>query len=142
MEYAFWDSSALVPLCITQRSTPQAKALSANYGMAVWWLTAVEIRSAFARELRMGQLTPNGLVQAQITLDRLRDNWREQEPTEAVREQAERLIDRFPLKAADALQLAAAMGWCLKRPTGRPFISGDGQLLESARALGFLTIQA
>ena len=64
MEYAFWDASALVPLCVTQRATPVVEALSAQYQVAVWWSTPVEIRGAFARLVRMGQLAPNGQVQA------------------------------------------------------------------------------
>jgi predicted nucleic acid-binding protein len=142
MEFAFWDSSSLVPLCVKQRATPAARALSARYGMAVWWSTSVEMRSAFARLLRMGQLTATGHVQAQIALDRMRSVWQEMHPSEELREQAERLVDRFPLKAADAQQLAAALAWSLGRPKGRAFISGDGQLLDAVRQLGFQAIEA
>jgi predicted nucleic acid-binding protein len=142
MDYAFWDASSLVPLCVKQRATPVVEALSVQYGLAVWWSTPVEIRGAFARLVRMGQLTPNGQVQAQITLDKMRSDWLEVDPSEALREQAERLVDRFPLKAADAQQLAAALTWCIGRPKGRVFISGDSQLLETARQLGFHAIEA
>ncbi len=90
----------------------------------------------------MGQLTPNGLVQAQVTLEELRAIWQEVDPSEPLREQAERLVDRFPLKAADAQQLAAALTWCMGRPKGRVFISGDSQLLDAARQLGFLAVEA
>ncbi|MGD0098263.1 MAG: hypothetical protein ABSB60_17405 [Terracidiphilus sp.] len=109
--------------------------------IAAWWSTPVEVRSAFARLLRMGQLTLNEHVQAQISLDRMRSDWLEVYPTEALREQAERLVDRFPLKAADAAQLAAALAWCVGRPKNRTFISGDSQLLEAARQLGFQAVE-
>jgi predicted nucleic acid-binding protein len=141
MDYAFWDASALVPLCVTQRATPVVEALSAQFRMAVWWSTPVEIRGAFARLVRMGQLTPNGLVQAQVTLEGLRSVWREVDPSEQLREQAERLVDRFPLKAVDAQQLAAALVWCIGRPRGRVFVSGDSQLLDAARQLGFQVVE-
>jgi predicted nucleic acid-binding protein len=142
MDEAFWDTSALVPLCVWQRATPVARALSDQYRITVWWSTPVEVRGAFARLIRMGQLTPNGLVQAQVTLEELRSDWREIEPSESLREQAERLVDRFPLKAADAQQLAAALTWCLGRTKGRAFISGDSQLLDAARQLGFQVVEA
>jgi predicted nucleic acid-binding protein len=142
MDYAFWDASALVPLCVMQRTTPAAQALSEQYRMAVWWSTPVEVRGAFARLVRMGQLTSNGQVQSQVTLEELRSIWREVDPSENLREQAERLVDRFPLKAADAQQLAAAMTWCGGRTKGRVFISGAGQLLEAARQLGFHAVEA
>jgi predicted nucleic acid-binding protein len=142
MDYAFWDASALVPLCVTQRATPVVEALSTQYRLAVWWSTPVEMLGAFARLVRMGQLTPNGQVQAQITLDRMRSDWLEIDPSESLREQAERLVDRFPLKAADAQQLAAALTWCLGRTKGRAFLSGDSQLLDAARQLGFQAVEA
>jgi|ERR1035437_1187554 predicted nucleic acid-binding protein len=142
MDGAFWDSSALLPLCVKQRATPVVQALSAKYRMAVWWSTPVEMRGAFARLLRMGQLTPTGHVAAQVELENFRRTWREIEPSEPLREQAERLVDCFPLNAADAEQLAAALAWCLGRPRGRVFISGDSQLLDAARQLGFLAIEA
>jgi predicted nucleic acid-binding protein len=142
MDYAFWDTSALIPLCVKQQATPVVESLSAQYLMAVWWSTPVEMRGAFARLARMGQLTPNGLVQAQVTLEELRSIWQEVDPSEPLREQAERLVDRFPLKAADAQQLAAAMVWCIGRPKGRVFISGDSQLLETAWQLGFHAVEA
>jgi predicted nucleic acid-binding protein len=140
MEYAFWDSSALVPICVKQQASVSALALSAKYGMAVWWAAPVEMRSAFARLVRIGQLAANERVQAQITLEGLRATWWEVEPDEPLRKQAEGLVDRFPLKAADSLQLAAALAWCLGRPVGQAFISGDAQLIYAAGQLGFQTI--
>ena len=142
MDYAFWDASALVPLCVLQRATPVVHALSARYRIAVWWSTPVEMRGAFARLLRMGQLTPARHVAAQFELGQFQAVWREVHPSKELREQAERLVDRFPLKAADALQLAAALSWCIGRPKGRVFIAGDRQLLDAARELGFHAVEA
>jgi len=142
MEDAFWDASALVPLCVIRQASPATHALNAHYRMTVWWSTPIEMRGAFARLVRMGQLSPNELVQAQVRLDKMRFDWREVEPSEPLREQAERLVDRFPLKAADAQQLASALIWCMGRPKGRAFISGDGQLLDAALQLGFHAILA
>jgi predicted nucleic acid-binding protein len=142
MDDAFWDASALVPLCVIRQATPATSALNAHYRMTVWWSTPVEMRGAFARLLRMGQLSPNEHVQAQVRLDRMRSDWRKVDPSAPLREQAERLVDRFPLKAADAQQLAAALTWCMGRPKGRAFISGDGQLLDAAKQLGFHAIVA
>ena len=89
----------------------------------------------------MGQLSPNDQVQALVRLDSMRSDCQEVEPSEALREQAERLVDRFPLKAADAQQLAAALTWCLGRTKGRAFLSGDSQLLDAARQLGFQAVE-
>ena len=43
----------------------------------------------------------------------------------------------YPLKAADSLQLAAALTWCDNRPSGRTFLCGDKRLAEAAKAVGF-----
>jgi len=58
---AFWDSSALVPLCVRQGITPRAIALYKLYDAVVWWATPVEIASALARLVRMKQLEPQRL---------------------------------------------------------------------------------
>jgi hypothetical protein len=46
------------------------------------------------------------------------------------------------MTAADAFQLAAAWIWCEGHPHNRTFISGDKQLLDAARKLGFTAIEA
>jgi predicted nucleic acid-binding protein len=137
MDPAFWDTSALVPLCVEQEASGAAKRMSHHYGVVVWWAAPVEVRSAFSRMIRTGHLVAVGQTQALEILADLRAMWREIAPTPSLRDRAERLLDRFPLKAADALQLAAAMAWASGRPRNRPVISGDAQLLEAARELGF-----
>jgi hypothetical protein len=64
------------------------------------------------------------------------------QPSEPLRPQAEILLAQFPLKAADALQLAAAYIWSSGGPGQCVFICGDTPLLEASRDLGFQTIAA
>lgn len=141
MDSAFWDSSSIVPLCMRQQVTPFARELGKTYRMVVAWFAPVEVRSAIARILRIGQITANQQVQGLVFHDIYRKDWREIMPSTAMREKAEDLVERFPLRSADALQLASAWAWCLGHPRGRPFISGDIQLLEAAERLGFKTIR-
>lgn len=142
MEDAFWDSSSLVPLCTVQPSTPSVRALSRQYSKAVWWAAPVEVHSAIARLARMGEITANGHVQAIVKLEDLRRNWTEIFPDDEVRDRAELMLDRHPLTAADAMQLAAAWIWCDGHPRSRVFISGDAQLLNAAEQAGFHAMQA
>jgi hypothetical protein len=58
-------------------------------------------------------------------------------PADAVMELALAQLDRFPLKAGDALQLGAALVWCRQRPRGRLMVCNDRQLLSAAAATGF-----
>jgi predicted nucleic acid-binding protein len=141
MVSAFWDSSSIVPLCVEQPSSVSARSLTAQVGLAVWWAAAVEVRSAVARLVRIRQINARGQVQALLLLDQLRRDWREIRPADQIRDRAEQLLDRFPLSAADSLQLAAAWMWCQGHPRNRRFISGDRQLLDAARKLGFTVIE-
>lgn len=102
----------------------------------------MEIRSALDRLLRTGELTAAEHEGAGRRLSRLRERWREVAPTDDVRAEAERLLQEFALRAADSLQLAAAMIWAVGRPAGRAFICGDAELLEAARKTGFDAIEA
>jgi predicted nucleic acid-binding protein len=139
---AFWDSSALVPFCARQKASPNTHRLLGQYSVVVWWATPVEVRSALERLLRTGDLSAAERTGAEKRLDRLRKGWSEMAPTEILRDQAEMLLARFPLSAADALQLAAAMTWTSGHPRGRVFICGDARLLDAAEQLGFRTIEA
>jgi hypothetical protein len=47
------------------------------------------------------------------------------------------MLDKYPLRAADSLQLAAALTWSNKRPAKRSFVSADQRLAEAARVVGF-----
>ena len=105
--------------------------------MVVWWGTPVEARSAFARLAREGQLTPRERATATRLLNQLRYSWDEIQPSEQVRSLAERLPDDYGIRAADALQLAAALVWCRERPNRRPFVCFDERLVGAAAAIGF-----
>jgi hypothetical protein len=59
------------------------------------------------------------------------------QPTDEVRALALEQLDRFPLKASDALQLAASLVWCKQSPRGRRFVSNHRRLLTAATAAGF-----
>ena len=135
---AFWDSSAIVPLCCAQSGTAQGRRLLSDLGRIVaWWGTTVEARSAFARLVRDGKLTSGQCATAVNLLDRLRRAWDEILPTEAVRAIAVSLPDDYGLRAGDAWQLAAALVWCRERPRRRPFVCLDRRLAKAASDIGF-----
>lgn len=142
MEPAFWDSSALVPICLQQQSSSSVQQLSEKYDVVAWWATPVEARSAFARELRAGNLSRLEYQQALEKFNVIRDGWHEIQPQEELRQIAESMLERYQLRGADALQLAAAYLWSASRPFERHFISCDKRLLDAAREAGFLVIAA
>ena len=132
---AFWDSSALVPLCVRQSITPRAIALYKLHDAVVWWATPVEITSALARLVRMKQLDPSDWNRARKLAKRLADSWSVIQPSDALRAKALKLVDLYDLRAADALQLAAALEWCEDAPPGRVVLT-DAQKLRDAAVLG------
>ena len=139
---AFWDTSGIVPLCCFQSQTGVVSKTARVYARRVtWWATSVEVVSSFCRLRREENLTQEGKLQALNRLTYLRSRWSEIQPAPEVRNTAERLLNVHKLRAADALQLAAALIWCSHRPRGRHFIGGDGDLANAAEAEGFTVIR-
>lgn len=139
---AFWDTSGIVPLCCLQPQTAQARRTARLYARQVtWWATSVEAISSFNRLYREAALTGTGRQQALARLDYLRRRWNEVEPSDEVRHGAERLLGVHRLRAADALQLSAALVWCGGTARGRHFIGADGDLTAAAEAEGFVVIR-
>lgn len=139
---AFWDTSAIVPLCCFQPQTARARYAVRLHGQQIiWWATPVEAVSSLTRLGRNGQLTSGEIIQASARLDYMRARWHEIQPAEQVRKGAERLLKVHRLRAGDAFQLAAALVWCNHQPGNRPFISGDDVLSDAATAEGFLAIR-
>ena len=135
---AFWDASAIVPLCCSQPAIAQGRRLRRELKrMVVWWGTPLEARSAFARLVRERELTADQRIAAVRLLAQLRAAWDEILPTEKIRLLAEDLPDAHGVRAADAAQLAAALVWCRERPKQRPFVCFDERLRTAASALGF-----
>ncbi len=135
---AFWDASAIVPLCCLQPQTKAARQARRLFPqLVIWWATSVECSSALRRLERAQELTAREAQQAFQELDRLRLRCTEVAPLEEVRSLAERLLGVHPLRASDSLQLAAALTWCNRLPRGKAFVSSDEKLLEAAEKEGF-----
>ncbi|SRR6266404_9451976 len=134
---AFWDASALVPLCVRQGITPSVESLYESYRVVIWWATPVEIASALARLVRTAEINSSEWAKARQVAVALADEWSVIQPSNALRDHATRLVDRYDLKAADAVQLAAALDWCDKVPRGEIFLAADQKLREAAVLSGF-----
>jgi predicted nucleic acid-binding protein len=134
----FWDSSAVVPLLLPDvRSAELATLLRSDAEPALWWTSPVECQSALYRRYREGGLPPAALAQALARLSALVVDVDVVAPTSPLRERAGRLLAGHPLRAADALQLAAALIWCDESPRDDAFVCLDERLGEAARREGF-----
>jgi predicted nucleic acid-binding protein len=140
-EIAFWDTSAVLPLCCSQIFTTQSKKWLRKYPkIVVWWGTSVEVNSGLARLKRGGHLTEKEVVKSLKLWEKLKKNSRIVSPVERVLEIANDLPENYGLRALDSFQLAAALVWCQEKPRHRPFITTDERLAESAEKAGFMEI--
>ena len=140
-EPAFWDASALVPLCVHEIISPQARSYLRRFLPVVWWGSVLEVRSTVARLHRTehwGEVARNRALSGLNVLSR---TWKEVPPTDELRVLAGSLLDVRVLRAADSLQLAAALIWCDERPTRRSFVCADQRLSEAASSAGFSVVE-
>ena len=135
----FWDSSAVVPLLVRQPMTKAAeRLLEADPIVALWWASQVECTSALTRLARDGRMEEADVEQALARLDYLLERAVQVDPFPSIRDGACRLLRVHPLRAADALQLAAALE--VRGPASRraEFVCFDARLATAARREGFV----
>jgi predicted nucleic acid-binding protein len=138
----FWDASAIVPLLMTEPTTRAVQTLAAkDTGMLVWWATEVECASAIARLERDGALTEAAVRDAFQRLTQLGTGWHEVDPSDSIRETAVRFLRVHPLRAAYAVQLAAAFIAAERRPASLEVVTLDDRLAAAARKEGFGVIE-
>jgi len=134
----FWDSSAVVPVLIAEsRSSEMAALLRSDKAPAIWWGSPVECQSALRRRRREQTLSPAALSAALARLERFTEDVDVVAPTNRVRDRSGAVLAGHPLRAADALQLAAALVWGDDRPAGEVFVCLDERLRLAARQEGF-----
>jgi predicted nucleic acid-binding protein len=137
----FWDSSALITLLVDEPRSGDTLAIAReDEAIAVWWGSPVECSSAFARMRREGTLVVEEEESLRSSLSRLEQSWIEIEPTADLRSLAGRVLFTHPLRAADSLQLAAALTWAGRKTTGEGFVCLDERLRLAARMEGFTVL--
>ena len=144
MTSVYLDTSALIKLYVEEEGTEQvveATQDAADGRVIIVDLTPLEARSAIRRREREGDIsaTDADRVLRQIEND-CSMSFLMQPSTTAVIEEAVRLIDRHPLRAYDALQLAG----CLVVRDGMPgpvtFVCADTRLCDAAGLEGLETL--
>jgi len=137
----FWDSSAVIPLCLKEQMSETVRRLiKADEDIVVWWATKIECLSALARRRREGVFSTDAEMKARAVLSALTAEWSEVQPSEPVRQRAERLLSIHPLRSADSFQLAAALIWAQESPQGLEMVCLDQNLGEAAHKEGFTII--
>ncbi len=134
----YWDSSAILPLVVGEtRSADLLALIDIDPAIATWWGTRVECISALARLEREQSLALPSMRAAIARLEALSREWIEVPAIDDVRTQASRLLRTHALRAADALQLAAAIVASDFEPSALVFVSLDVRLSAAAEREGF-----
>ena len=137
----YWDSSALVVLHVDQAATAPVRDLfRSDPQILTWTLSEIEIRSALMRLAREGALGPGELQEAIVRVDEFWQGVHVVSLVEAVKQRARRLLGVHPLKAADSMQLAAALTAAYDDPRGQQFVCLDHTLSDAARREGFAVL--
>lgn len=134
----FWDSSAILPIAVTEANSAAVRSLlRADRECSIWWASRTECLSGLHRRARAGGLNHQELTSARRRVALFDQSSAVVLPTEAVRSRAERLLGVHPLRAGDALQLAAALLAAEEDPAQLPFVTLDERLADAARKEGF-----
>ena len=138
----FWDASAIIPLLADEPTRERLLGLlEEDPQVLAWWGTPVEIASALARRECEKLLTADEVTAALVAVRQFADNWHEIVPSDSVRRTAERLLRAHPLRAADSLQLAAALVAADHNPSSLEMVCLDARLSSAARREGFTVVQ-
>ena len=144
MTLHFLESSALAKLFVLERGSKELIALVERLSQPeklVSTLSAVEVHSAIRRRERAGELAPADAAEALGILSAELARMTEQPVNARVIETAKQMLDRLPLRALDAIQLATcSVIRAVSGITDIAFAASDELLLQAAAAEGFQTL--
>ena len=103
----------------------------------VWALSPVEVHSALVCKRADGSLDPADFLAARNRANLFFSAATQVVVVEQVVARALRVLDLHPLRAADAMQLAAALVVSRERPETLPFVTLDARLAQVAEREGF-----
>ena len=144
MASVYLDTSALIKLYVEEEGTERVVAITDDFDgvqIIILDVTSLEARSAVRRRQREGDISA---ADADRILERVEDDTSScflvQPSTSAVIEGAARLIDRHPLRAYDALQLAGCLVIRDIVPGPLTFVCADVRLCGAAELEGLTVL--
>lgn len=138
MTLVYFDTSALVKLCVLETGTPLAVALWEGGDQLVTSRIAdLEVRSVLAAAERIGRIDAAPASKARARWDELWPGLAKVEVTPELTAHAGELADRRPLRAADAIHLASAL---LFKDVETLVAAWDRRLANAARAEGLTVL--
>ena len=127
----------MLSLFVAESGTARTERwLAEDPNVIVWTLTRVELLSAMARRRREEPGTIRRLRVARRELLAAWERWSEVTAFERASRHAERLVETHPQRAADALQIGAAMA-ATDDPSTLDFVTLDARQAAAAEREGF-----
>lgn len=141
MALYYLDTSALVKLYIREPGTDRLLRLAtrvSSHRFAVLALAQVEFHSAIRKRERLGDIDAPVAAQVLGRFERhLEGRFLRQIVSDSVLDTATGLVDRYPLRAYDAIQLAGCLAFKAAAGGEQPvFVCADRQLLDAAGCEG------
>jgi uncharacterized protein len=134
----FLDTSALVKLYVQEPGTDRLLRLvgtSTDTRLALLSLSVVEARSAIRRRQRAGDIDQDAADFVLNALQKhLESRYLRQSINDTLIDTALDAVDRYALRAYDAMQLAGCLVLCTTERRSWTFVCSDQQLLEAARS--------
>ncbi len=138
----YFDSSAFLKLYIQEEGSSGLVALARGldrHRIVILDITLVESHSALRRRQRTGEIS---LAEADSLLDRIQENRESQyhmeTSTPEILQDATRLIDLYPLRTYDAVQLAGCLAVQSGVPSPLTFVCADFRLCAAANSEGLV----
>jgi len=138
LAFYFLDTSALVKLYVQEPGTDRLLPLvndQPKNRFAVLAISVVEVRSAIRRRQRAGDIDVDA---ASAILESVQSHMEtrfiRQAINDSVIDAALEMIDRYALRAYDAIQLAGCLTLCAITAEAFMFVCSDLRLVEAARS--------
>ena len=144
MPVVYLDTGALVKLYFEEDGTSRVVELVTGMEgvqAAILDLALIESRSAIGRRERKGDISGAhaGRILPRMQAD-ASSSFLVQPSTSAVLEEAARLVDLYPLRANDVIQLAGCLVVRELSPEPPTFVCADGRLCEAAASAGLAVV--
>jgi uncharacterized protein len=138
LTHFYLDTSALVKLYVQEPGTDRLLPLIRNQPenrFAVLTISIVEVRSAIRRRQRSGDIEASAAAAMLKDMQsHMETRFIRQGINDTVIDRALEVIDRYALRAYDAIQLAGCLVLCAIGSEAFTFVCSDHQLLKAARS--------
>jgi predicted nucleic acid-binding protein len=135
-QFAYFDTSVLVKRYVREAGSKRAAELLRRYRFLSSAIVSLEALSAFSRRKAAGELSERSFDAILSRMRSDRDYWELVEPSAAVLNRSEEMINKAKVRTLDALHIASALMFQDLSGLRVPFITADERQREGAQLVG------